>query len=126
MQQRFTHVAVTVPRDVFEPACRAEWLSFYADVFGWTEKPQLAIDGERIFLRAPTNMQYVNVRASDTPMQTHGYEHLGVAVTSPEKVRTLHTRAHAWAVREPRVELGAVKVVYGGRCTLSGCALSCR
>jgi hypothetical protein len=115
MQQRFTHMAVTVPRQLFDPDCRAEWLAFYEDVFGWTENPQLAITGERIFLRAPTDGQYVTVRTSDTPMQTSGYEHLGVAVASPEDVRTLHARAHVWAEREPRVELGVLEVSYGGR-----------
>ena len=45
MEQRFTHVAVTVPRQFFDPALRAELLAFYTDVFGWTENPRLAIEG---------------------------------------------------------------------------------
>jgi hypothetical protein len=114
MQQRFTHMAVTVPHQLFESACRAEWLAFYADVFGWTENPQLAIAGERIFLRAPTDGQYVTVCASDTPMRTGGYEHLGVAVATPEDVHQLHARAHTHAERDARVELGEVEVSYGG------------
>jgi hypothetical protein len=93
MTQLFTHIAVTVPRQFFDPALRAELLAFYADVFGWTENPRLAIEGERIFLRAPSDRQYVTIRASDTPMRTSGYEHLGVAVAAPEDVRQLHERA---------------------------------
>ena len=115
MEQRFTHVAVTVPRQFFDPALRAELLAFYADVFGWTENPRLAIEGERIFLRAPTDRQYVTIRASDTPMRTSGYEHLGVAVATPEDVRQLHERAHTRAKQDSRVELGEVEVSYGGR-----------
>jgi hypothetical protein len=115
MQQRFTHIAVTVPRQLFASAWRAEVLLFYADVFGWSENPRLAIAGERLLLRAPTDEQYVTIRASDSPMHTSGYEHLGVAVTTPEAVRQLHARAQAHAVRDTRVELGEVKVGYGGR-----------
>jgi hypothetical protein len=115
MQQRFTHIAVTVPHQLFEPAYRAEWLSFYADVFGWTENPRLAIEGERIFLRAPTDRQYITVRATDSPMRTSGYEHLGVAVPTSEDVRQLHACAHSHAERNARVELSEVQVSYGGR-----------
>jgi hypothetical protein len=115
MKQRFTHVAVTVPRQFFDPTLRAELLAFYADVFGWTENPRLAIEGERIFLRAPTDRQYVTIRGSDTPMRTTGYEHLGVAVATPADVHQLHARAHTRAERDSRVELGTVEISYGGR-----------
>jgi hypothetical protein len=106
---------VTVPHQPFESAYRAEWLAFYADVFGWTEHPSLTMEGERILLRAPTDRQYVTLRASDTPMRTSGYEHLGIAVATPEDVRQLHARAHTHAERDARVELGEVDVSYGGR-----------
>jgi hypothetical protein len=115
MEQRFTHVALTVPREFFDPSLRAELLAFYEDVFGWTENPRLAIEDERILLRAPTDRQYMTIRGSDTPMRTSGYEHLGVAVATPEDVRQLHARAHTRAERDSRVELGAVEVGYGGR-----------
>jgi hypothetical protein len=115
MEQRFTHMAVTVPHQFFDPALRAELLAFYADVFGWTENPRLAMEGERILLRAPTDQQYVTIRGSDTPMHTSGYEHLGVAVATPEDIRQLHARAHTHAKRDSRVELGEVELSYGGR-----------
>ena len=113
-EQRFSHVAVTVPREYFEPALRADLLGFYEAVFGWTENPGLAIPGERIFLRAPSDRQYLTVRASDEPMQTSGYEHLGVAVDTPKQVDELHARARAHADRDQRVELGEVVVAYSG------------
>jgi hypothetical protein len=112
--QRFTHIAVTVPRACLEAPLRDELLSFYADVFGWSENVGLGISGERIFLRAPTDEQYITVRASDTPMRTSGYEHLGVEVPTPVELRELHGRAAARAGRDPRVELGEISVKYGG------------
>ncbi len=79
-------------------------------LFRWTENPQLAIAGERIFLRLPTNEQYITVRASATPMQTSSSDPLGVAVATPEDVCQFHARAHSHADRDARVELGGVEV----------------
>jgi hypothetical protein len=113
--QRFSHVAVTVPRDYFAAAKRAELLAFYDEVFGWVENEAMSIEGERIFLRAPTNRQYLTIRASDAPMRTSGYEHLGVMVESLEHLEQLHGRSRECAEREPRVELNDVRILYGGR-----------
>ncbi len=112
--QRLSHVAVTVPRDYFKPDLRAELLGFYGTVFGWTENPRLAIPEERIFLRAPTDEQYVTIRASDDPMRTSGYEHMGIAVGSVEELREIHERAAALASEDPRVVLDDIKAGYGG------------
>ena len=113
--QRFSHVAVTVERDLFRATQRAELLSFYRDVFGWVENEAMSIEGERIFLRAPTDRQYLTVRASDEPMRTSGYEHLGIAVESAEELKRLYERAGDFARRDDRVELEEIQVLYGER-----------
>jgi hypothetical protein len=113
--QRFTHVAVTVARECFQAGARRELLAFYGDVFGWFENEALARPGERILLRAPTDRQYVTVRASDAPMATSGYEHLGFEVPTSAELQALHARAAAYAERDSRVELGEIKTSYGGR-----------
>lgn len=115
MQQVFSHLAITVPRELLTGAPREQLLAFYEEVFGWTENPALAIVGERIFLRAPTDRQYLTVRASDQPMRTSGYEHLGLAVASSADLEELHGRARFWVERDPRVKLGNVEIGYGGR-----------
>lgn len=112
--QRFTHVAVTVSRACLEAPLYGELLSFYGDVFGWSENVGLSIAGERIFMRAPTDAQYITLRASDAPMRTSGYEHLGVEVPTPARLRELHARAAARSDWDPRVEVGEVSVKYGG------------
>ncbi len=112
--QRFTHIAVTVPRSSFEPAAQSEMLAFYDEVFGWTLNPGLSISGERIYLRAPTDDQYLTIRASDEPMRTSGYEHLGVEMESEQAVRELHERARKWSERDARVVLGEPKSLYSG------------
>jgi hypothetical protein len=96
-------------------ARKAQWLAFYESVFGWTENEAFAIPGERVFIRAPVDGQYVTVRASAAPMTTSGYEHLGMWVESAAEVKTLHDRAREYAERDSAVELTELKVQYGGR-----------
>jgi len=112
---RFTHVAVTVRRALFEPAPRAELLDFYARLFDWRENPGLSIPGERIFLRAPSNEQYLTIRASDAPMSTSGYEHLGIGVDSEVEIRALYDRAKQLREEYPDLVLGELRTLYGGR-----------
>ena len=114
-EQRLSHVAVTVPRDRLAEPVRGELLSFYLEVFGWSENEGMSVEGERIFLRAPSDRQYLTIRASDTPMRTSGYEHLGFTVTTLESLQSLHGRARAYAQRDDRVELSDVETAYGGR-----------
>lgn len=113
--QRFTHVAVTVPRECFEEEQRSELLGFYAEVFGWRENPDLSIPGERIFLRAPSDAQYLTIRASNAPMTTSGYEHVGLAVDSESTLRAIHERAAEIGRRLRGLELGPIRSEYGGR-----------
>ena len=113
-EQRFTHVAVTVARELFQPDRRAELLDFYGRVFGWSENPRLAIPDERIFLRAPNDTQYITIRASDEPMDTSGYEHLGVSVDTEASLRELHARASACAEKLADLELEPIRSEYGG------------
>ena len=113
--QQFSHVAVTVPRDYFDVTERADLLPFYDEVFGWVENKDPSIEGERIFLRAPTDRQYLTLRASDEPMRTSGYEHLGIWVESAAELRQLYERARDYARRDHRVELSDMKTLYGER-----------
>lgn len=114
MSQRFSHVALTVPRRLILGAEREQLLRFYGDVFGWQENERFAIPGERILLRAPTNTQYLTIRGSEQPMQTSGYEHLGVWVDGEDELRELHTRAEALAGELSGVELQPIQIAYDG------------
>jgi len=114
MSFRFSHVAVTVPVEQLAGIARGELVEFYREVFGWHEDPGLAIPGQRIFLCAPTATQYITIRASEAPMQTSGYEHLGIIADSEAELRTIHERATAAASRFPDLELQPIKSEYGG------------
>ena len=117
MKQRFSHVAMTLPKALLEEDAKHRWLAFYRDVFGWSENLRFAIPGERVFIRAPEDGQYLNARASEEPMQTSGYEHLGLWVESEDEVHRLHAAATVFAECDDAVVLGDVEVLYDGSLT---------
>lgn len=115
MNQSLSHVAMTIPRADFTGELRKRLFEFYGDVFGWKENPSLSIAGERTFIQLPIRGQYLNLRASDEPMATTGYEHLGVLVDSPEDVHTTHAKVMAWRRKIDGVEADErVQLLYDG------------
>lgn len=113
MLHRFSHVAVTVAATEIAGTAREELLAFYGEVFSWSENPGLSIAGKRLFLRAPSETQYITIRSSETPMQTSGYEHLGVLMESESDLRAVHTRAVVQSSRFPDMELSPIESKYG-------------
>ncbi len=117
MDPRFSHVALTISRDMFEPGPTRELLGFYEDVFGWSEDPSFAKPGERILIRAPSSAQYITLRSAEAPMQTSGYEHLGLWVDTVAEIHALHEAASKAGRSYPDLELGPVRTLYGGGLT---------
>ena len=95
IRQEFTHIALSVPRDVFDHEFIENVLSFYGEVFGWTKIEEYSIENERLILdifNSETD-KYLNIRAKDEPMVTTGYEHLGFSVTKREEIEELYKRS---------------------------------
>ena len=114
MAHQFSHVAVTVPSDQLQGSSLADLLRFYGDVFGWTESAGFSIPGERLLLRAPTDTQYLTIRASGEPMRTSGYEHLGILTDSEAELREVHVNAARFSSEFPDMELAPIRSLYGG------------
>ncbi len=87
-----SHVAMTVPRSTFTPDFVEKMAQFYESVLGWKVSSALSIENERFLINIPGSSQYLNVRASDEPMATSGYEHMGVYVKTEEEVYELHQK----------------------------------
>lgn len=102
---RFNHVALTVPPDALDAAGRESLLSFYGEVFGWTEMPVMTKDRELLVLRCHSNEQFVYLHASDAPMRCGPSEHVGMSVATPAELEGIHERARKRAERDPEVEV---------------------
>ena len=105
---------MTVPAEQMKGAALGELLAFYGEVFGWYANPDLDIPCQRIFLRAPSDTQYITIRASEAPMHTSGYEHLGILADSEAELRAIHQRATALTTRFHGIELQPIQSEYGG------------
>lgn len=117
--QLLSHVAMTVPRSIFTPDYVEQLATFYESILGWQVSSTLSIDDERFVIFIPGNGQYLNVRASDQPMATSGYEHLGIYVKTEKEVRNLFERVKAESASREEVELDEeMKVAYDGKLTV--------
>jgi hypothetical protein len=114
MLHRFSHLAITVEPDQIKGSEREELLKFYGALLGWVENRSLSIPGKRIFLRAPSDTQYITIRSAEKPMQTSGYEQLGVLMESEEELCNLYARAKQMALEFQGVGLGEITSEYGG------------
>jgi len=50
MKQEFNHVALFVPREIFDHQFIESVLSFYSEVFGWNKIEEYSIENERLIL----------------------------------------------------------------------------
>ncbi len=102
---RFNHVAMSVPRELVTPEGRESILSFYGDVFGWTEMPSMSEDGKLLVLRAYRNDQFVFLGASDDPIRCDDREHFGMSVAAPAMLDHMYEAACKYREKDPRVEI---------------------
>ncbi len=102
---RFNHVALTVPSEALDEGGREALLSFYSDVFGWTEMPVMTKDRELLVLRCHSNEQFVYLHAADEPMRCGPTEHFGMSVATPGELEGMYERARKLAESDSEVEL---------------------
>jgi len=86
---QLSHVAMSVPEGTLTGAYRAEVLSFYGGIFGWSEMESLRRP-DRLTI-AVGRSSYINIRERRDSMVCHGYEHFGILVGSAEDLRRLWT-----------------------------------
>ena len=82
-----SHVAMSVPEGTLTDDFRHRLLDFYGRMLGWRE-----IEGLRLPDRLTISVgraSYVNVRERSDSMVCHGYDHVGVLVSSAEELRQL-------------------------------------
>ena len=116
--QRLSHIAMTVSREQFNSTYLDELNRFYSATLGWQVNQALSRQNERLFISMPEQGQYLNVRASDKPMATSGYEHLGVYVDEALDVYRMHEKVCSERGDDFDIELDdKVRTAYGGQLT---------
>ena len=102
---RFNHVALSVDRSLVSQPLAGDLLSFYGEVFGWTEMPTMAEEGRLLVLRVHSNEQFVYLHAHEDPMRCPAEDHFGLSVATPVELDVVLGRAREYQARDPRVEI---------------------
>jgi hypothetical protein len=82
-----SHVAMSVPEGTLTNDYRARLLEFYGRMLGWREMEFLRLPDRLTVAVGPSS--YINIREQSDSMVSHGYEHFGILVRSPEEFRQL-------------------------------------
>ncbi len=98
---RLNHVAMSVPPDTLDADGRAALCSFYGDVFGFEEYPDLTEDRHRLVFRAHHHEQFLFLISEGEPMRAPRLDHFGISVASLADFEEVHRRAAAWKAKEP-------------------------
>ena len=101
---RFNHMELTVPKGTLTPEFRADVRSFYGDVLGWMVSDTEIVGGLQLLLR-PDETQFVLVAESSKPLQSPGYDHLGLLCDSRADVDAVLAACEAFAARDDRMRL---------------------
>jgi len=96
---------MSVPADLLDETGRRDLVSFWEEVFGFPEIPQMTEDRHRLVLSAGQLEQFVFLIAEDEPMRCPRLDHFGISVGSLEDLQAAHQRAVAYRERDPRVDI---------------------
>ena len=103
---RFNHMELTLAPGTLDATLRAEIKAFYGEVFGWTAMDVHIVDQDALLLMVdPEVSQFILVAESPKPMQSPGYDHLGILLETRAEVDALRARVGEWQQRDPRLRI---------------------
>lgn len=112
---RFNHMELTFPKGSLTTDLREEIDAFYGSIFGWSAL-DTEVAGHWCHLLTAEPNQFILLAESDTPMQSPGYDHLGLLQDSREEVDELLAACERYADKDDRVLIKRHEdLVYPGR-----------
>src|ERR1700722_6485060 len=101
---RFNHMELTVPRGTLTTEFREEVDAFYGSVFGW-KGLDTEVVGQSCHLLLPDPDQFILLAESPKPMDSPGYDHLGLLQDTREEVDDLLVACERYAEKDDRVTI---------------------
>lgn len=101
---RFNHMELTVPKGTLTPEFRAEVGAFYGDVLGWMVTDTELLGAVQLLLR-PDDTQFILVAESNKPLQSPGYDHLGLLCDTRAEVDEVLAACQSFAAGDDRMRL---------------------
>lgn len=103
---RFNHMELTLPKGTLDAKLREDIARFYEEVFGWLPLDVPIVGQSSLLLRVdPEVSQFVLVAESSKPMQSPGYDHLGMLLDSRAEVDARLAKCEAYRQRDDRVRI---------------------
>lgn len=103
---RFNHMELTLAPGTLDATLRAEIKAFYGEGFGWTAMDVHIVDQDALLLMVdPEVSQFILVAESPKPMQSPGYDHLGILLETRAEVDALRARVGEWQQRDARLRI---------------------
>ena len=105
---RFNHMELTYPRGALDKQLRTDIDAFWCGVFGWGS---LEVDllGQTCHLLRPDDGQFILLAESDKPIQSPGYDHLGLLCETRTEVDGLLDQVHRYQETDDRVRIKEYK-----------------
>ncbi len=101
---RFNHMEMTFPIGGLTKTVREEIDAFYGSVFGWTALDTDVV-GQSCHLLMPDPDQFILLAESEKPMDSPGYDHLGLRQDSRQEVDDLLVACERYAEKDDRVTI---------------------
>jgi hypothetical protein len=102
---RFNHMELTFEHGALDDTMRKEVDEFYTDVFGWTGVDTQVVGQLCHVLLAGDRGDFILLAESSKPMQSPGYDHLGLLQATRADVDELLAKCKDWQRRDERVQL---------------------
>lgn len=102
---RFNHMELTFPRGTLDDVRRKEIDAFYTDVFGWNGVDTEVVGQLCHILLVGDHGDFILLAESGKPIQSPGYDHLGLLQGTRREVDDLLAKCKAWKGRDDRVEI---------------------
>ena len=104
-EMRFNHMELTFPQGTLTKEFREEVDGFYASVFGW-----IGVDTEVVgqlchILLSGEAQQFILLAESNKPMQSPGYDHLGLLFSTRAEVDAKLEQCQRYQEKDDRVKI---------------------
>jgi hypothetical protein len=104
-EMRFNHMELTFPRGTLTQDFREEIDAFYGSVFGWAGVDTEVVGQLCHILLSEEAQQFILLAESDKPMQSPGYDHLGLLFSTRAEVDAKLEQCKRYHEKDDRVTI---------------------
>ena len=103
-QMRFNHMELTHARGELNEERRVDLRRFYGDVLGWTVA-DVPRRGQSTCFLAPDDGQFILLAEADEPIQSPGYDHLGLLLDTRAEVDEVLEACKKFSATDDRMRI---------------------